>query len=194
MMLLNPRNHYGKEDVIYWENFLSDEDIHFLRHHPSWMNYHTAEVGDAVEDYGIRRTNVAWVDFSEQNQHIWQKIAKVVSDINSQFFHINLTGFYEDMQLSEYSAAYQGHYNWHTDACSSDKQVPRKLSMVLMLSDANEYEGGELQIKTSDHDETLEMQMGRAWFFPSYMLHRVTPVTKGLRKTAVLWVGGEPWR
>ena len=193
-MLLNPRNFDGKENVVYWDNFLTQEDIHFLRHHPSWMNYHAAEVGDSVNDMNTRRTNVGWVDFSEQNQHIWHKIAQVVSEINSKFFHINLTGFYEDMQLSEYSGAYQGHYNWHTDACPSDNKVPRKLSMVLMLSEPEEYEGGELQFKVSDKDETLEMKLGRAWFFPSYLLHRVTPVTKGVRKTAVLWVGGEPWK
>ena len=193
-MLLNPRNPNGKENVVYWDNFLTEEDIHFLRHHPSWINYHAAEVGNSGNDMHTRRTNVGWVDFSEQNQHIWQKIAQVVSEVNSKFFHINLTGFYEDMQLSEYSGAYQGHYNWHTDACPSDNKVPRKLSMVLMLSEPKEYEGGELQFKVSDIDETLEMRLGRAWFFPSYLLHRVTPVTKGVRKTAVLWVGGEPWR
>ena len=198
MILLNPKNHYGLDDYAYWEDFLTEDDIRFLQYHPSLLNANSAEIGgqskDRSQDLNIRRTNVGWLDFSIENKHIWDKISNVVAEVNSKFFHINLTGFYEYMQLSEYSASFQGHYNWHTDGSKLDKNVPRKLSMVLMLSDPSEYEGGELQIKTGEENTTLEMKQGRAWFFPSYMLHRVTPVTKGIRKTAVLWVGGEPWQ
>ena len=67
--------------------------------------------------------------------------------------------------------------------------------MVLMLSDPSEFEGGELQIKTDSDDAiTLEQKKGRAWFFPSYILHRVTPVTRGIRRSLVLWVGGPEFK
>jgi PKHD-type hydroxylase len=60
-----------------------------------------------------------------------------------------------------------------------------------MLSDPKEFEGGELQIKSdSDNVKTLEQKKGRAWFFPSWTLHRVTPVVTGIRRSLVLWVGG----
>lgn len=196
MLLLNPINHYGSEDIVYVDNILSDDDIRFLSYHPSFTEAYAAMIGQRNDvNLEHRRTNIGWVDFSETNLPIWHKIAKAVSEINSQFYRINLTGFYEPMQLSEYSASFKGHYDWHTDGSKKDdKGVPRKLSMVMMLSEPDEFEGGELQVKASDVDETLEMKKGRAWFFPSYILHRVTPVTKGLRKTAVMWVGGEPWR
>ena len=78
---------------------------------------------------------------------------------------------------------------------TSNKNAPRKLSMVLMLSDTSEFEGGELLLKSdSDEHKSLSMAKGRAWFFPSYMLHKVTPVTKGVRKTLVLWVGGPEFK
>ena len=67
--------------------------------------------------------------------------------------------------------------------------------MVLMLSDPSEFEGGQLEIKTdSDNPITLEQKRGRAWFFPSYVLHRVTPVTKGTRRSLVLWIGGPEFK
>lgn len=198
MLLMNPQKPYGIEDYAYWEGFLSDDDIRFLTYHKSLQESETAQIGgqenEGIEDLHYRRTNVGWLDFTPENQHIWNKLSEVVAEVNRRFFQINLTGFYEPLQLCEYSASYEGHFGWHMDATHKGTNVPRKLSMVLMLSDPSEYEGGELQVKTSDKDITLEMKQGRAWFFPSYMLHRVTPVTKGLRKTAVLWVGGEPWR
>jgi PKHD-type hydroxylase len=76
-----------------------------------------------------------------------------------------------------------------------DRHVPRKLSMSLLLSDPSEFEGGEFEVKTdSDIPINLEQKRGRAWFFPSWALHRVTPVTKGVRKSLVLWVGGPPFK
>jgi PKHD-type hydroxylase len=67
--------------------------------------------------------------------------------------------------------------------------------MSLLLSDPNEFEGGELQVKPdSDDIKFLEQKQGRAWFFPSYTLHRVAPVTKGVRRSLVLWVGGPPFK
>jgi PKHD-type hydroxylase len=47
---------------------------------------------------------------------------------------------------------------------------------------------------TNDEARTLKMTKGMAWFFPSYMLHRVTPVTKGVRRSLVLWVGGPEFK
>jgi PKHD-type hydroxylase len=37
-------------------------------------------------------------------------------------------------------------------------------------------------------------EKGTVIMFPSYLLHRVTPVTKGVRKSLVLWVGGTTFR
>ena len=67
--------------------------------------------------------------------------------------------------------------------------------MVLLLSNPSEFEGGQLQIKANnDEPINLEMKRGRAWFFPSYTLHTVTPVTRGIRKSLVLWVGGPEFK
>jgi PKHD-type hydroxylase len=65
----------------------------------------------------------------------------------------------------------------------------------MLLSDTSEFEGGEFQVKTNnDEAQTLETKQGRAWFFPSYTLHRVAPVTKGIRRSLVLWVGGPAFK
>ncbi len=74
--------------------------------------------------------------------------------------------------------------------CGPGNGSPRKLSMVLQLSDPSEYEGGDLELFTSANPIITKKQKGIIHAFPSYVMHRVTPVTKGVRKTLVVWIAG----
>ena len=49
-------------------------------------------------------------------------------------------------------------------------------------------------IRDRDNTNICPRGKGVAVLFPSYMMHRVSPVTKGTRKSLVLWVGGEHYR
>jgi PKHD-type hydroxylase len=193
-----PRGHQCQEQFAYWEGFLTKEDIDTLLALPQWHTKQDAQIGaryDEVVDKKIRTTDVAWFVPCEKTRHIWEKIVNTVGQVNAQFFHFDLTGCYEAAQLGIYKADNFGHYNWHIDDMGGSATAPRKLSMALMLSDPSEFEGGELQLKTVNDDAiTVEQKQGRAWFFPSYTLHKVTPVTKGVRRSLVLWVGGPPFK
>jgi PKHD-type hydroxylase len=73
---------------------------------------------------------------------------------------------------------------------------PRKLSLSLQLSDAAQYEGGALQLYGASNGriETAPRTRGTVIAFPSYVLHRVTPVTKGTRKAVIAWCSGPKFR
>lgn len=194
-----PRAIPGKDHMAYWEGFLTPEDINLILAQPEWLRLQDGCVGGSggknEVNERIRASQVAWIGTKPELQHIWEKFAVAVAEVNSQFFHFDLTGFHEPMQLGLYTESQQGHYDWHTDAAPSDRSVPRKLSLAMLLSDPSEFEGGEFQVKTStDAVQTLETIKGRAWFFPSYTLHRVAPVTKGVRRSLVLWVGGPAFK
>jgi PKHD-type hydroxylase len=98
------------------------------------------------------------------------------------------------MQYTVYYGDREGHYDAHIDS-SANTQCPRKLSIVLQLTDPAEYEGGELQI-INDSRSPLAVQKARGLVaaFPSFALHKVTPVTKGIRKTIVIWITGPAFR
>lgn len=67
----------------------------------------------------------------------------------------------------------------------------RKISASLLLNDESEYEGGDLIIL----DETVKVKkQGTIIVFPSFMAHQVTPVTRGVRYSAVCWMGGPKWK
>jgi PKHD-type hydroxylase len=96
----------------------------------------------------------------------------------------------EGIQFTKYSAP-AGRYGKHVD--SWVKGPVRKLSFTLQLSDPQEYEGGELRLYFKDDPEVMPKPQGAITLFPSYVLHEVTPVTKGTRYSLVAWVTGKPF-
>jgi PKHD-type hydroxylase len=148
-----PRNFANRKTAVYVDDFLTDDDINRLLAAPQWLQTRPAEVGissDSRHDDDIRRSSVAWLGLETQYESIWNKIVTAASTVNAEHFHYDLTGCYEPMQLGLYQAEVQGHYNWHTDANPEDSNVPRKLSMALLLSDPAEFDGGDLEFKIHD--------------------------------------------
>jgi len=105
---------------------------------------------------------------------------------NEKYYKFNLSGINDSIQYSVYTGEDQGYYDWHIDAMRNHK---RKISAVIQLSDPSEYEGGELQVQNGGVT-VAEKAKGSFIIFPSWMTHKVTPVTQGVRKTLVLWVDG----
>ena len=104
----------------------------------------------------------------------------------------DLTLMPEQIQYTEYYGIQEGGYEWHMDTGIA-MQNRRKVSVTVQLSHEDEYEGGDLEFNIGKN-LVAPRQQGAAVIFPSFYLHRVTPVTKGTRKSFVLWVGGEPYR
>ena len=52
----------------------------------------------------------------------------------------------------------------------------------------------ELQILAGTSPDSISKIRGLVCGFPSFRLHRVTPVTSGIRKTIVIWVSGPAFK
>jgi PKHD-type hydroxylase len=152
---------------------------------------------DATIDNGrtedmIRQSKVAWINNNSRTNWLYDRMAFIARELNGQFFDLDLYGFVEDFQYTVYGDS-GDHYTWHMDKGRIGSS-PRKLSLVLQLSDPSEYEGGDLEIFTSANPIVLEKKKGIIHAFPSYVVHRVTPVTRGVRKTLVIWVAGPKFK
>lgn len=143
-----------------------------------------------IVDSKYRDSNICWLDETELGW-VYDRLIPVVTQANEQFYKFDLYGFTEQLQFTEYAAP-SGYYNYHMDKVFN--AMPRKLSMVVQLTDENSYSGGDLQILTGDNPESLNRKRGTVLFFPSYMLHRVTPVTEGTRHSLVTWFSGPPFK
>lgn len=152
-----------------------------------------ASIDSGRIDDGIRKSKVAWINHNSRTAWLYDKLAFIARQLNGQFFDMDLYGFVEDFQYTVYNSE-QSHYTWHMDKGAGAGASPRKLSLVLQLSDPSEYDGGDLEIMTSAYPTTLEKKKGIVHAFPSYVLHRVTPVTRGVRRTLVIWVSGPKFR
>jgi PKHD-type hydroxylase len=201
LLAIPPKLISGTDTHAYYKNVFTEVEIRKILALPQWLNTNYATVGGTSNnnsnfvEKNIRRSNVSWIFPGEETNFIWDRLIEVIAEINNQFFHFDLTGCYEPIQLGIYDESENGHYDWHQDSSIKDKGAPRKLSMSLILSDESEYEGGKLQIlENVKQEKTLETPKNTAWFFPSYTFHRVTPVTKGVRKSLVLWVGGPQFK
>jgi PKHD-type hydroxylase len=62
------------------------------------------------------------------------------------------------------------------------------VSVTLFLSPPDDYDGGELVMDTTGGESEYKLAAGAAVVYPSTMLHRVNPVTRGMREVAVTWV------
>lgn len=87
---------------------------------------------------------------------------------------------------------YEGgmEYGWHVDdPLSFGAQLARRdLSMTLFLSPPESYEGGELEVETPSGPQAIKLPAGQAFVYTTNLLHRVRPVTSGVRYAAVVWM------
>jgi len=175
---------------VTWTEAFTDEELNSIREIGLALGTSSALVdGGGNEEGAIRKTKVSWIACDTNTQWIYERLASVCRSLNSKFYGFDLFGFSEDMQFTQYESETEDHYVWHQDFTSSIN-TPRKLSLTLQLSDPSEYEGGELQVMTSSEPCGAEKQKGLIVGFPSWTLHRVTPVTSGKLYTLVVWVCG----
>lgn len=93
----------------------------------------------------------------------------------------------EVTQLAEYGPG--GYYKWHDDTDPlAMLPTERKLTVVCLLSDPTEFEGGQLEIMGMD--KPVPLKRGSVIVFPSMLAHRVTEVTNGTRRSLACWVRG----
>ena len=122
-------------------------------------------------------------------------MAHFVREANNNFFKFDLTCWSEKIQYTVYGGK-GSKYCWHQDTLASayrENEV-RKLSISLLLSDPEDYEGGEFQLLSAGQMSSYRVSKGTAIVFPSSVVHRVRPLKSGIRRSLVGWYGGPGWR
>lgn len=143
---------------------------------------------------GTRRASITWLDDEGDAAWVLRRLIGAVADANKSHFHFDLDEFAERMQVARYSAETQGFFDWHSDSGTGPIARRRKLTIVVQLSEAGSYEGGDLETNAGGHVRRASRACGTALLFPSFILHRVTPVTRGERYSLTLWAHGPEFR
>jgi PKHD-type hydroxylase len=179
----------------YWfkNGFTNEEVDQIVAESKNW-DLQTAGVTDAgVINDEMRKSAIAWVPQLDHYRWIYGKLGGMIEEANNALWKFNLYSMDEQIQYTEY---YQngGHYDYHLDIGGGFPLNQRKISITVQLSGPDEYQGGDFEILRGKNPESLPKQRGCVLVFPSYLLHRVTPVTQGTRRSLVLWIGGDSYK
>jgi PKHD-type hydroxylase len=136
----------------------------------------------------IRDTQRTHIVPSKDTQWITERLAQTVERVNAETWQLRISHM-EPLQLLRYLVG--GHYDWHTDLGARGVISLRKVSVTVLLSPPEDFEGGQLELQAGGKTMQPPLRQGSAVLFPSWQRHRVAPVTHGVRDALVLWVVGK---
>ena len=174
---------------IYFQLFekaLSKDFCEYVIKSIDWSKTQAGKVNRdfAENDPKSRISNIYWEEL----------LSPIGCVIQSYIVEANLTWNYnihrlERIQMSQYNSG--GHYDWHMDSKVPVNNEQRKLSVSILLNE--NFAGGGLVIEPNKSENVLKSQ-GDIVVFPSFLQHKVLPVTDGTRYTAVSWAYGPTFR
>ena len=153
-----------------------------------------AKVGggkDGQYDTKKRVTTISWIPFAKMPE-MYKTIENQLSIVNLNHMMFDNVRLTEPAQFTEYPKG--GFYDWHMDLDVLGLHEPpvRKISMTCLLSNPSEFTGGELEFM--EKNKIPNLKQGQAIFFASFLRHRVAPIKKGIRRSLVMWFGGQPFK
>lgn len=134
-----------------------------------------------VVDPSIRISKTAFFNSNSWISAITSHYMRIANE--SAAWNFAITGP-QDPQFTIYDTA--EFYGFHTDESKFGSSM-RKLSMVIFITDPSKYEGGDFEF---DGLSPGIRERGSILVFPSFVLHRVSPVTSGTRYSIVNWFTG----
>lgn len=188
------------EDLVIWTGGFTEEECNLIIQTGELFEFMKAGIGDSPDEptieEDIRKTNITWIEPYNEHQWLFNRLNEIVAKVNFDKFQLTLNRF-DGFQYSKYEK--DDHYSWHKDISLNPTQngLYRKLSVIVMLSDPKDYEGGDLLLCTSGNLDNIEhhrLAKGDIAFFYSTTPHKVEPVTSGTRLTLVTWCLGEKFK
>jgi PKHD-type hydroxylase len=133
----------------------------------------------------IRKSTIAWIDMREDSRWLYEKVWNTFQAVN-RWFNFDLLGLVDEIQFARYGVG--DGFGWHLDAGGGQTST-RKLSMSVQLCDDHEYAGGDLELCACPQLDPRRRR-GTIIVFPSFLAHRVSPITSGSRCSLVAWAHG----
>jgi PKHD-type hydroxylase len=189
--------------LVFPKDQLVDQTMHYVfedafnAEELEWINnlqalYPFQEATVIGDNNNIRKSDIKWMHPNDRSFWVYERMGKLAEQANSELWKFNLSSVIDSIQYTVYYEG-GGHYGWHMDIGPGSINH-RKISCTIQLSDPDEYEGGDFEIWTGGNFKTAERKQGCAILFPSFLMHRITPITKGTRRSLVLWMGGDSYK
>jgi PKHD-type hydroxylase len=129
------------------------------------------------------------LDAEPDRQQLLNRIIMSSIAQNARFRSFALPHRMADFILARYRPGMT--YGDHVDDPIMGSAGPRfrsDVSMTVFLNRADDYQGGELLVRTPFGDKRVKLDAGGAVVYPSASVHQVAPVTAGVRLVALTWI------
>ena len=180
-------------EFSWFDNLFSNEEVDRIVKLWDVSLVQDAEVSSGAESIvrnDLRQAEVMFIKSSD-HQWIYDRIWNAAVSANNRYYHFDLSGFQCELQLMNYG---QDHFfNWHMDF-GDGIGLTRKLSVSVQMSSEQDYQGGDFQFMINEEQLSAPKAKGTAIVFPSFVQHRVTPITSGFRKSLVALIEGPPFK
>ena len=158
---------------------------------------------DEINNLKLKRnSDIVWLD----EPWVYKELQPYIHEANKKANWNFQWDESENCQFTKYKL--NQYYDWHCDSFHKPDMNGkiRKLSMTFQLTDGSEYEGGELEFDFRNYEPNMRdeekhkiqckeiLPKGSIIVFPSFLWHRVKPVTKGVRYSLVMWNLGYPFK
>lgn len=154
---------------------------------------------NGILNNNIRKGQIKFIQNGDPAfRDVFDKIWLDALEANHKFFNFHITKL-DYIQISKYTADNYSEYKSHQDVfwLNGDPEFHRKLSCSIQLSNPLDYDGSDLELENVDEEyppvNDIRMQ-GTSIYFPSFIYHKVTPITRGTRYSLVAWFDGPKWR
>lgn len=193
--LLEVRSQLPIIHIEFIPNFLDNNEVDTIK---SIAEQYHWQSGDIVDEFDVnvytRIADIKWLSSEGKMWWLYEKILNLGKALNDSYWKFELYGIDESIQYAQYKEKNNilGHYGWHMDVTSEGLPSNRKLTLVCGLND--EYEGGETAIILGLTEQRLKLRKGDAYLFPSFLVNKVYPITRGTRQSFTCWLSGPSFR
>ena len=189
---------FSENDLInyyYYTNTFTSEEMEKLESQLDELKLYKGTIDSGANNVNLtyRDSRISWLPKIDKYLWIYKKIGDLAIKANKTLWNFDLIGMSENLQYTEYDESYKGFYDWHCDV-GSGNSAKRKISISIQLSGPEEYEGGELKLFYKRKQVITPKEKGTMILFPSFMMHKVEPVTRGKRRSLVIWISGPAFR
>lgn len=181
-----------KYDYYYIPNVVSEKDISEINQ--TIRNFQNSEVEDLPAENVLKTADVSVIPMFAIN-HLIYKFNQQIININRLYFGLDIFNDcdLEMINYNVYDSSNEGQYSWHIDGTKSEPN-DIKLTAILNLSETP-YKGGEFDLFVNGPTRIPQIDVpGTMLVFPSFIPHRVNPVTEGTRISLSRWIIGPTWK
>ena len=198
-------------DFYYYPKYFTDEKIEAIHEMIRRGGYKFEKGGTGSDDqpkdqhYSNNR-DIAYVPGDPNSWWLYNELEKLTIEANNALFQFDIQYVTDPLHYVIYPEPNKpdktgqtrkegGYLDWHMDIGMGGVNH-RKLALTVQLSDPKDYEGGVFQCWFGGGGKFIDLprQKGDVLVMPTFIMHNVSPITRGERRALVYWTGGEPFR